>query len=148
MAPEGREFLDASGLYTEYRMPLRFKSPEDKAFYLTGIKDASVTYENAEGSMFIWFYNVKLRYPETPGMTVEDFIQKEFMDQSSDVKKTIISGPETVNICGSEYTKITWSSFDYPHSTYFRKIDDDFIITVNAMGTAVDDLESRFEPVV
>ena len=58
-----------------------------------------------------------------------------------------MSGPDAVNICGKEYLRIASADSSDPHSSYVRKIDDTCIVVINAVGSAVDDIESRFEAV-
>ena len=142
-APEGTQFLDRDGLFTDYMMPCRFKTPEEKKYYLTGIYDASVTYDNAEGSVRVWFYNTKLRYPDAPNMSAEGFVQSYF-EENTDGGITDICGPEAVTLGGQEYLRVTRKCFSVPSAVYVRRIDSDFIVMIEACGTAADDFEARF----
>ncbi len=147
VAPEDSEFLDEANLYTEYMMPTRFMYEEERDHYLTAVKDASVSYHDPYGSINVWFYNIKERYPKTENMSAEDFIQREFRNDHGKGDLEEMSGPDAVNICGKEYLRIASADSSNPHSSYVRKIDDTYIVVINAVGSAVDDIESRFEAV-
>lgn len=147
VAPEDSEFLDEANLYTEYMMPTRFMYEEERDHYLTAVKDASVSYHDPYGSINVWFYNIKERYPKTEDMSAESFIQREFRNDHGKGDLEEISGPDAVNICGKEYLRIASADSSNPHSSYVRKIDDTYIVVINAVGSAVDDIESRFEAI-
>ena len=147
VAPEYAEFLDEANLYTEYMMSTRFMYEEEKEYYLTAMKDASVSYGEPYGSIDVWFYNIKERYHETEEMSAESFILREFCNDHGKGDLEKINGPDTVTICGNEYLKIMRSDIINEYSTYVRKIDDTYIIVINAYGCAVDDIESRFEAI-
>ena len=146
-APEDAEFLDEANLYTEYMMPTRFMYEEERDHYLTAVKDASVSYGDPYGSINVWFYNIKERYPKTENMSAEDFIRREFRNDHGKGDLEEISGPDAVTICGKEYLRIASADSSNPYSSYVRKIDDTYIVVINAVGSAVDDIESRFEAI-
>ena len=147
VAPENAEFLDQANLYTEYMMPTRFMYEEEKTYYLTAKKDASVSYYDPYGNISVWFYNIKERYPLTENMSAESFIQREFRNDHGKGDLEEINGPDAVNICGQEYLRISSVDSSIAYSYYVRKIDDEYIVVINARGSAVDDIESRFEPI-
>lgn len=147
VAPENAEFLDEANLYTEYMMPTRFMYEEERDYYLTAVKDASVSYYDPYGSISVWFYNIKERYPKTEYMTAESFIQREFRNDHGKGDLDEINGPDAVNICGQEYLRISSVDSANAYSYYVRKIDDNYIVVINAIGSAVDDIESRFEAI-
>ena len=147
VAPEDAEFLDEADLYTEYMMPTRFMYEEERDYYLTAVKDASVSYGDPHGSISVWFYNIKERYPKTENMTAEDFIQREFRNDHGSGDLEEINGPDAVNICGKEYLRFSSVSSTDPYSTYVRKIDDTYMVMISATGSAADDIESRFEAI-
>lgn len=147
VAPEDAEFLDEDNLYTEYMMPTRFMYEEEKDYYLTAVKDASVSYGDPYGSISVWFYNIKERYPKTRDMSAEDFIQREFRNDHGRGDLDDIYGPDAVNICGKLYLKISSVDSANPYAYYVRKINDTYIVAINATGGAVDDMDSRFEAV-
>ncbi|MCR4795834.1 MAG: hypothetical protein K5898_11860 [Ruminococcus sp.] len=145
--PENAEFLDDSNLYTSYMMPTRFMSEEERAHYKTGVIDASVTYGEAYNKVNVWFYNTKLRYPENPDISAEEFLQLEEMDYTSDFEVTDICGPERISLGGNEYVKISYTVSSYPHIAYARRIDDENIILIQTSETPANDFESRFEAI-
>ncbi len=146
-SPANTEFLDETDLYTEYMMPTRFMYEEEREHYLTAVKDASVYYSDTYGNISVWFYNIRERYPKTENMSAEDFIQREFRNDHGKGDLEEMRGPDAVNICGKEYLRIASADSSDPHSSYVRKIDDTCIVVINAVGSAVDDIESRFEAV-
>ena len=147
VAPENAEFLDEANLYTEYMMPTRFMYEEERDYYLTAVKDASVSYGDPYGNISVWFYNIKERYPKTEHMSAEDFILREFRNDHGKGELEEITGPDAVNICGQEYLRISSADSANAHSYYVRKVDDTYIVVINALGSAAEDIESRFEPV-
>ena len=128
-------------------MPTRFMYEEERDYYLTAVKDASVSYGDPYGNISVWFYNIKERYPKTEHMSAEGFIQREFRNDHGKGELEEITGPVAVNICGQEYLRISSADSDNAHSYYVRKIDDTYIVVINALGSAAEDIESRFEPV-
>ena len=147
VAPEDTEFLDEANLYTEYMMPTRFMYEEEIDYYLTAVKDASVHFGDPYGEISVWFYNVKERYPKTLDMTAESFIQREFRNDHGKGDLDEIYGPDAVKICGDMYLKISSVDSAVPYAYYVRKIDDTYMVVIKATGSAVDGMDSRFEPV-
>ncbi len=145
--PETAHFLDEADLYTHYMMPTRFMSPEDKDFYLTGILDASASYSEDTDSVKmadVWFYDTKLRYPETPDISPEEFIRRSELELT-DIEVTDVSGPEEVTISGVSYCKASYNAFSQHHISYARRIDDEHIMVIRTSGFSAEDIESRIE---
>lgn len=145
--PETAHFLDEADLYTHYMMPTRFMSPEDKDFYLTGILDASASYSEDTDSVKmadVWFYDTKLRYPETPDISPEEFIRRSELELT-DIEVTDVSGPEEVTISGVSYCKASYNAFSQHHISYARRIDDEHIMVIRTSGFSAEDIEKRIE---
>ena len=143
--PEDASFLDEANLNTHYTMPTRFMSAEEKSFYMTGIIDAACCYGDEIKRVDVWFYNTKLRYPETPDISAEEFMQRDELNFSSDVDVTDITTPERVSICGNEYIRASYTAFSQAHISYARRIDDNYIMIIRTSGFSADDIESRIE---
>ena len=143
--PEEASFLNVDDLYTHYTMPTRFMSEAEVSFYKTGILDACASYYGAMSGVDVWFYDTKLRYPDAPDMSAEEFMKRDELDFSPEIEVSDISDVETVNICGENYAKASYTSFSCPRITYARRIDDDRIMVIRTSGISADDFEGRFE---
>lgn len=142
--PEDAELYDKDALYTNFMMPTRFMSEEEKEHYMTGLIDFSATL-GEESKVNIWYYDLKHRYPETPDMTVEEYLQLEIANYKQNFTVTDICGPEKITLGGNEYTKISYTCESYPNIKYARKLDADNIIVIEVSDTSAADIESRFE---
>lgn len=145
--PEEASFLDEDNLYTRYMMPTRFMSEEERNLYMTSVIDASVTYDEAVKCVDVWFCNTKQRYPETPDISVEEFVKNDELDNDPEIELTDIVGPENVSICGENYVRVSYTAFSVRHVTYARRIDDDYIMEIRTSGISADNFESRVEAI-
>ena len=145
--PENADFMDEANLYTQYMMPTRFMSEEEKKHHLTGVPDLSVTYGDSFSRVNVWYYDLKQRYPDEPDMSIEEFIQREELNYSPNFEVTDIQGPEKITLGGNEYTKISYICSSYPHITYYRMIDNDNLVAVQTSDASAEDIESRFEAI-
>ncbi|WP_303837685.1 hypothetical protein [Ruminococcus flavefaciens] len=145
--PEEASFLDEDNLYTRYMMPTRFMSEEERNLYMTSVIDASVTYDEAVKCVDVWFCNTKQRYPETPDISVEEFVKNDELDNDPEIELTDIVGPENVSICGENYVRVSYTAFSVRHVTYARRIDDDYIMEIRTSGISADGFESRVEAI-
>ena len=146
--PENAGFLNSADLDTHYIMPTRFMSSAEKETYFTSTLDASACYgEDLENVKYVdvWFFNTKLRYPDDPDITAEEFMQRNELSFSPDIEATDISAPETVELCGKSYIKASYTVFDQAHVNYVRRINDDYIMAIRTSGFTNDNFESRLE---
>ena len=145
--PENADFMDEANLYTQYMMPTRFMSEEERNHHLTGVPDLSVTYGDSSSRVNVWFYDLKQRYPDEPHLSIAEFIQREELNYSSNFEVTDIQGPEKITLGGNEYTKISYICSSYPHISYYRMIDDDTLVAVQTSDASAEDIESRFKAI-
>lgn len=149
-APTDTSFLNEDDLYTYYYMPARVMSDEEKKVYFTGIADAVGTYANAEGRVEVKFINTKLRYPDTPNMSEESFLNDYLESGLAGTVYTYVSGPEIVTLGGKDYYMMRTESNGYLKNVYVRRIDENFMVEILASGSAVADeadFAGRFEAV-
>ena len=149
-APADTSFLNEDDLYTYYYMPARVMTDEEKKVYFTGISDAVGTYANAEGRVEVKFINTKLRYPDTPNMSEESFLNDYLESGLAVTVYTYVSGPEIVTLGGKDYYMMRTESNGYLKNVYVRRIDENFMVEILASGSAVADeadFASRFEAV-
>ena len=144
--PADAELYGKDALYTNYMMPTRFMTEEEKEHYMTGVIDFSATYGEAS-KINVWYYDLKQRYPETPDMTPEEYLQLEIANYKQSFTVADISVPEKITLGGSEYTKISYTCDSYPTIKYAKKISSDNIIVIEASGTTAADIENRFETI-
>ena len=142
-APEGAQFYDEEQIERANTTPLLYMSEEEKSRFMTGTLDTSVRYTDLGGDVSIWYYDTKLRYPETPDISAEDFIQKEFFEADYEIRPKDMEGPEKVTVGGMDYVRFSWTSLGHPYCMYVRRIDDDFIVKIDAAEDAIGDIESR-----
>ena len=146
-APEGAQLFDAEEVYTDYMMPTRFMNERDKGIYFTGIEDAEVCYSDMGGRINIWFYNVRLRCPLTPDMSAEEFLNRRFEEDYKKSGDPVEHTIENVSIGGQEYIKAVRTGVLNDNVVYARRIDDNFIMVINATGNAAADMESIIETI-
>ena len=149
-APTDTSFLNEDNLYTYYYMPARVMTDEEKKVYFTGIADAVGTYANAEGRVEVKFINTKLRYPDTPNMSEESFLNDYLESGLAGTVYTYVSGPEIVTLGGKDYYMMRTENNGYSNNVYVRRIDENFIVEILASGSAVADeadFAGRFEAV-
>ena len=146
-APEGAQLLSAEEVYTDYMMPTRFMNERDKEVYFTGIEDAEICYSDMGGRISVWFYNVRLRCPLTPDMSAEEFLNRRFDEDYEKSGDPVVHTTETVIIGGQEYIKAVRTGVINDNAVYARRIDDDFIMIVNATGNAAADMENIIETI-
>ncbi len=149
-APADTSFLNEDNLYTNYYMPSRVMTDEEKKVYFTGISDAVGTYSNAEGRIEVKFINTKLRYPDTPNMSEESFLNDYLESGLAGTVYSYVSGPEIVTLGGKDYYMMRTESNGYFNNVYVRRVDENFIVEIIASGTAVadeNDFANRFEAV-
>jgi len=149
-APADTSFLNEDDLYTYYYMPARVMTDEEKKIYFTGISDAVGTYANAEGRVEVKFINTKLRYPDTPNMSEESFLNDYLESGLAGTVYTYVSGPEIVTLGGKDYYMMRTESNGYLKNVYVRRVDENFMVEILASGSAVadeNDFAGRFEAV-
>jgi hypothetical protein len=144
--PENAELYGKDALYTNFMMPTRFMTDEEKEHYMTGVIDFSVSFGEAS-KVNVWYYDLKQRYPETPDMTPEEYLQLELANSNNSFTVTDICGPEKITLGGNEYTKISYTCESFPTIKYARNIDADNIIVIEVSGASASDIESRFETI-
>ena len=142
-APQDAIFYDEEQIKRANTTPLEYMSEEEKIFFKTGFLDASVRYSDFGGYVSIWYYNTKLRYPDTPDISAEEFIQKEFFESDYQIRPKDMVGPEKVTVGGNEYMRFSYTSLEHPYCMYVRRIDDDFIVKIDASEDTIDDIERR-----
>ncbi len=147
-APDEAKMLNKDELYTQYAMPTRFMSEEDRKFHFTGLEDACTSYTDPNSDMYcntieVFFYNTKFRYPDKPDISAEDFAKLELDSISPELEASDINGPEKVNINGTELIKTNYTCFSRTQINYTKRIDDDFIMVIRSSGLSADDIESR-----
>lgn len=143
--PEEAHFLDEADLYTHYTMPTRFMSEDEKAFHKTGVLDACVCYDDAIKRVDVWFYDTKLRYPDTPDISAEELLRRYELTFSEDTEVSAIGTPETVDICGKSYVRVNYTIYSQDHISYARRIDDEHIMLIRTSNLSAEEFESFIE---
>ena len=99
------------------------------------------------GRISVWFYNVRLRCPLTPDMSTEEFLNRRFEEDYEKSGDPVEHTTETVSIGGQEYIKAVRTGVLNYNVFYARRIDDDFIMVINATGDATADMESIIDTI-
>lgn len=123
---------------------------KERNVYFTCINDAVITYANAEGRMEVRFINTKLRYPDTSNISEESYLNDYIENGLTDTVYSYVSGPELVTLGGKDYYMVRTEDNGYFKNLYVRRIDENFIVTISASGSAIadeNDFANRFEAV-